>query len=790
MEGRLPYDVRMSLPPEGLRNMDAAAQRPERIGPYDIVETLTHGPRSRTYKGFDPSAQHTVALKTISRELLDSASRERLQTQVRAAARLSHSGIVKIIDYGEDSALAYVATEFVEGWPVRERCRIPMADAVALMVQVLEALDYAHAHGVVHRNLKPSNLLFTRNGLKIDGFGTAALDSRTPGYMSPEQLKDFAGDGRSDIFSAGIVFYELVTGASPFPGPPETLTERVCNHQERCPSEVDPNIPRVFDPICAKSLSKAAHDRYPSARAFCGAIRTAFESVHGSQPNQAMSHETVLLAVSAPESEGDQGSIWDEQTLRIVERKFASIIGPLAKIIVKRAANKAADLDQLYAILAESLRDQNERRAWLAQRSEITAAGARSKPQQASSQVRSSPPPASTAPIQRPVVAVPKPAAPTEMNPGPGATAAARPEPRVAPKPAPPPGVKPEPKVAPKPAAPPEVKLEPKVAPKPAPPPEVKPEPKVAPKPAPPPEVKHEPKPQPDAVVNRPSAPVPVASRFEELFGKQPKNLAGYLKDDPARLEDVIHAFATTANALARLHAAKARIEPLTPQSIRFDEVGRASIVSSQATATGSGGAVGNPRYAVPEIFAEKASGAESNLAASHVYALGFMFYEILIGRKLFEKTLPQQRTDLDWLRWHADLEAKLPASKSLLPGCPDALSDLLVSMTDKRWDKRADLQTICTTIRGIADRADQTVIMHAPTVRTPAAAAKPKAPVEPPLTPKKKSRKGLFILLVLLLALAAGALVLWQNPDLYRDVLSHFPHRAQTNRSAQAAQS
>jgi len=289
--------------------------------------------------------------------------------------------------------------------------------------------------------------------------------------------------------------------------------------------------------------------------------------------------------------------------------------------------------------------------------------------------------------------------------------------------------------------------------------------------------------------VKRPSAPVPAASRFEELFGKQPADLTGYLKDDPARLEDVIHAFATTANALARLHAAKARLEPLTPQSIRFDEVGKASIVSSQATTTGSGSVVGNPRYAVPEIFAEKASGAESNLAASHVYALGFMFYEILIGRKLFAKALPQQRTDLDWLRWHADLEAKLPAVKTLLPGCPDALSDLLVSMTDKRWEKRpADLQAICTTIRGIAHRSDQTVIRQAPTVRTPAVAAKPKAPVEPPSTPKKKSRKGLWILLVVLLALAAVALVLWRNPDLYRDILSHFSNRAQTNRSAPAA--
>ena len=103
--------------------------------------------------------------------------------------------------------------------------------------------------------------------------------------------------------------------------------------------------------------------------------------------------------------------------------------------------------------------------------------------------------------------------------------------------------------------------------------------------------------------------------------------------------------------------------------------------------------------------------------------------------------------------------------------------------MTDKHWDKRpADLQAICSTIRSIAQRADQTVIMRAPTVRTPAIAAKPKAAVEPPSTPIKKSSKGLFIVLVLLLALAAGAFVLWQNPDLYRHVLSYFSHRAQTN--------
>jgi eukaryotic-like serine/threonine-protein kinase len=753
--------------------MDAATSRPERIGPYEIVETLSHGPRSRTYKGVEPLSQRTVALKSLPKHLLDSGRVARLQQEVRAATRLDHSGVVKVFEFGEDAEWAYVATEIVEGWPLKERCRIPIGDAVALMAQLLDALEYAHARGVVHRDLRPSNLLLTSKGLKIDGFGAAALETGSAHYLSPEQIRDFGVDGRCDVFSAGVIFYELLTGTSPFAGPPETLAERVCNQRERAASDVNPAIPRGFDAVCARALAKAAHDRYATARAFNDAIREAFQGAHGSQPVQVVSHETVLLATSLGDPEDDSKASpqspassvgaavkWDEATLHTVEKQLAAFIGPLARILVRKAARKTADIDQLYSKLANNLQEQKERQAFLAGKVEVQG-GARFKTTPAAPQARSAAAPVSAAPAQNARAAEPRPAASVKSVPA----------------------AKPAPKIEVAPAANAVVKHEPKPAAEAKPVQAAKPEPKPA--------VKSEPQPQVPAPPKRPSgsvaaatppkAPAKPAFSLSELL-KQPENLAGYLTDDPVQHEDVIHAFVAAVDAVARLHAAKARVAPLTPQNICFDDMGKATIASSQTAdgSTTSSGVVGNPRYAVPEIFSEKSGTAESNIAAAHIYALGFMFYEILLGRKLFEKTFAQQRNDLDWLRWHADVESKAPAVRSLLPGCPEALSELLQSMMEKHAEKRApNLEAIATSFRDLARRSNKTVVIS----RKPVVAATQKTSITPApaAAPKKKSRKSLFLLLLVILAVAAGAFLLWQNPELYRQVMSHFGPRAAT---------
>ena len=424
---------------------------------------------------------------------------------------------------------------------------------------------------------------------------------------------------------------------------------------------------------------------------------------------------------------------WEEGTLRAVEKQLATFIGPLARIIVKKAASKATNLDQLYSLVVQHLQREDERQAFLAGKAEVIRSGAQSEPPRVPLQARSAAAPANATPIESNRTPELKPAPKPDLKSGP--TPAAKPEL--------PSGAKPD----------------------------------VS-------SVKSELKPEAKADLKQRSAPAEAASGaapgWEELLGKQPQNLAGYLKDGSPQLEEVIPAFIASVEALVAMYAANCKNEPLTPESICFDRFGKATIRSSQPAVTQRTGSVaGNPRYAVPEIFAEKGSGAESTIAVAHVYALGVMFYEILLGRKLFEKTFANQRTDLDWLRWHANLESKAPPLKAVLPDCPAGLSDLLESMMEKHAEKRtADLEKILSTLRGIAQRANKTIVLRKPTA---AAIATARTPTEPRSIPRKKGGKKLTLVLLIILALAAGGVLLWLNPDLYREVISHFYHPAQT---------
>jgi eukaryotic-like serine/threonine-protein kinase len=744
--------------------MQPVTSQPERLAQYDIVETLAQGHSGWVfYKGFDPILRRSAALRAIPRRLLENygaAMIARLQNDVGAAARLHHPGIVGVYEYGEDSDWAFIATEYVEGSCLKEQNRISLADAVSLIVEVLSALDFAHNQGVVHRDLKPSNLLITEKGnIRIANFGVAELNAGTPGYMSPEQLTGSPVDRRSDLFSAGIVFYELLTGVSPFAGPAENLVQRVCKEKERPPSDIHGDLPRGFDLVCARALAKSAQERYANARLFSEGVREAFENTFAAPPGRAVSHETVLTATlprpqaepasaSAPRiperSQKDSpvpASKWDEATLRTVEKQLAVFMGPLARIIVKDAASRTTDLARLYLLAAESLKQESERRTFLAQRAgAIPSTPPQNEPSKA-------PPPSGTA----------KPPAPDPTQ------RAVTPE--VRPTPNPIPAARTPVPVKPAPAAKVELNSSSRAPSKPDVPPVARPEIKPVAKP----EVVSAPKPP-----AKPAVP-DAAARIEELIGKQPDTLAGYLHDDPPQLEEVIHAFVASVQALIAMHATDSRKEALTPQSICFDRLGKATIQSLQPTVTrGTSSGAGNPRYAAPEIFAEKSSGADSTMAGAQVYALGVMFYEILLGKRLFGKTFADQRTDLDWLRWHADLESRAPQLKSLLPDYPVALSDLVESMMEKRAEKRpADLDAILSRMRGIAQRANKTVVLGKTAAKNVAVQPGSKASS----APRKKSRKGLVALLLFLLVLAGGGFFLWQNPDYFRTVIAPLLH-------------
>jgi len=791
--------------------MDAGTARPKRLGQYEVVETLALGPMWRTYKGFDPMLRQSAALKTVAKHLLDRYDAgviPRIQNEARAAACLRHPGIVRVYGYDEDSDLAFVAMEYVEGRSLKERFRLPVADAVALGVQLLEALDYAHEQGVIHCAIKPSNLLLTSKGqLKISDFGVARIAAGAPQYMSPEQLIGASVDRRSDVFSAGIIFYEWLTGVSPFPGPPQDLINRVYTDKERPPSEVDADIPRAFDSVCARALAKALSDRYPTARAFCDGIGKAFESAFGLPPSRVVSHGTVVAETSRPnEAQGASGPVpaakpgsvllasgagsrWKDETLREVEKQLAVFVGPLARVFVQKAATKASDLDQLYTLAAKSLERQEERQAFLAGKAELTGSSAPSQPPIMQLQVPGSVAPASAAPIARNLTHELKPTAKPDVQLRPAAGPELKPDVKADARPS----SKPEEKLETKPSPKLEVKLETKPGPKPEKKPEArpgaKPEEKVETQPSPKPEEK----PASKADLKPHSAP-PIqpasdaAARLEDMLGKQPESLAVYLQDSPQEVERVIHAFSATVEALARVYAAGSKIEPLNPQSISFDPMGKASIRSSRPVTHGTGGAVNNPRYAAPEVFAEKATSAESTASAADIYALGVMFYEVLLGKTLFEKAFAGERTDLDWLSWHADLEKKAPPLKSLLPDCPAALSDLLESMMEKHPEKRAtDVESILTRLRSVAQRANKTIVLPKPTAKATAptkpstAAAPAKRSAASPSFPRKRADKRLALVLFLLLALIASGILIWQNPDFYRELITRFHHLTQT---------
>jgi serine/threonine protein kinase len=193
--------------------MSSALPQPERLGPYEIVETLAQGHAGWVfYKGYDSILRRSATLKTIPKKLLVNYGAEavsRLETDVQAASHLHHPGIIGIYEYGEQFDLAYIATEYVDSPNLKEHARVPLGDAVSLATQLLLALDFAHDQGVIHRGIRPSNLVITDKGqLRVAGFGVGELDPGNPGYLSPEQYTGSAIDRRTDLFSAGIVFYE------------------------------------------------------------------------------------------------------------------------------------------------------------------------------------------------------------------------------------------------------------------------------------------------------------------------------------------------------------------------------------------------------------------------------------------------------------------------------------------------------------------------------------------------------------------------------------------------------
>jgi eukaryotic-like serine/threonine-protein kinase len=298
-----------------------------KLGKYQIRRTLGKGAMGVVYEGFDPVIERRVAIKTILPSQLgggeSAALMARFKREAQAAGRLNHPGIVAIYEYGEDVAqdsgedeatrmvaapapnaaapaqrVAFIAMEFVDGRELRD-CfergqRFPLPEVARIMGETLDALDHAHAQGVVHRDIKPANLILLANGqVKIADFGIAHLEASeltqtgavlgTPSYMSPEQFMGQPVDGRSDLFSCGVMLYQLLTGEKPFTGESTTtLMYKVLREDPVPPSELNLSLAPQLDAVVKKALAKAPAQRFQSGREFAEALRTAIAVQPGS----------------------------------------------------------------------------------------------------------------------------------------------------------------------------------------------------------------------------------------------------------------------------------------------------------------------------------------------------------------------------------------------------------------------------------------------------------------------------------------------------------------------------
>jgi len=286
-----------------------SAENLKQLGRYEIKGVLGKGAMGLVYDGLDPTLNRRVAIKTILTRGLDEATAKhyamRFQREVRAVARINHPNIVQVYDFGQEGDLAFIVMEYIEGKELKDafdrKELFDLGTTFRLMNELLNALEFAHAAGVIHRDIKPANIMVdTKGRAKLADFGVARVEDPdasnageatragavigTPSYMSPEQIQGQPIDRRTDIFSAGVVFYQLLTGQKPFEGTQWALAKKIIQDDPVWPSKLV-QIPEVIDRVVATALAKAPEQRYQRAKDFADDLNLILK---GKEPNAKM----------------------------------------------------------------------------------------------------------------------------------------------------------------------------------------------------------------------------------------------------------------------------------------------------------------------------------------------------------------------------------------------------------------------------------------------------------------------------------------------------------------------
>ncbi|WP_313954178.1 serine/threonine-protein kinase [Accumulibacter sp.] len=373
---------------------------PERIGKYEIRSELGKGAMGTVYEGFDPVIQRPVAIKTILAEYLanveSAAAVARFKHEAQAGGRLQHPGIVGVYEFGEDETMAFIVMEYVRGHDLRhlmrKRGRFELIDVFEVIKQLLSALDYSHKHGVVHRDIKPTNLMVL-SGMKIKvmDFGIARIENSsltqvgtvvgTMTHISPEQLLGLPIDGRADLWAAGVILYELLTGHAPFVAEtPVAVMHNVLHLDPAPPSSIVPDVPAVFDGLLARALAKEPDERFQTARDFASALMAAFVKskpvVAGTAqpagsyagpttPSRPAAHDGTAGNSGSSSMPGSQSMTLPPEMLAEIESSLVKSIGPLARLLVRKSAMHATSVEAFNLELADNIPEGIERSDFL-----------------------------------------------------------------------------------------------------------------------------------------------------------------------------------------------------------------------------------------------------------------------------------------------------------------------------------------------------------------------------------------------------------------------------------------
>ena len=330
------------------------------VGKYELRHQIGRGAMGVVYEAFDTVIERSVALKMLRTDLYAPEQlpdvRARFKREAHSAGRLSHPHIVTIFDYGEHEGAPYIAMDLMNGEELARSleagARMALPQVVRVMEQLLSALAYAHEKGVVHRDMKPSNVFVLRDGtIKVVDFGLARIEASnltetgtllgTPAYMSPEQFLGLPADARSDLFSVGVMLYQMLTGDRPFTGSPSTIMQKVLRQDPVEPSVLNPTLSAAWDDLVKRALAKKPDQRIQSARQFAEFMRLVSEGkpLPGSGPSADQTvviDATVRIAPPKPEKQSKLPLV------ALASLAVVAIVGGLAAWLAYRPAEKPA----------------------------------------------------------------------------------------------------------------------------------------------------------------------------------------------------------------------------------------------------------------------------------------------------------------------------------------------------------------------------------------------------------------------------------------------------------------